>query len=122
VSRAGEICGLPVRGHPRKDKKLHHSDDEGSDEADEESGDDDGGESGDADEFEIFESLVQEFTYHKGEKVRVWWESEGVWLIGKIDKVMAKSVEVYYEDLKCEPDFYARHNLRSSKIEKVVEK
>ena len=107
-----------MRGHPRKDKKLHHSDDEGSDEADEESGDD-SGEGGDADEFE---SLVQEFTYHKGEKVRVWWESEGVWLIGNIDKVMAKSVEVYYEDLKSEPDFYARHNLRTSKMEKVVEK
>ena len=107
-----------MRGHPRKGKKLHHSDDEDSDEAGEESEADEasGDDSGDADEFE---SLVQEFTYHKGEKVRVWWESEGVWLI---DKVMAKSVEVYYEDLESEPDFYARHNLRSSKMEKVIEK
>ena len=30
------------------------------------------------DEADEFASLVQQFTFHKGEKVRVWWESEGV--------------------------------------------
>ena len=47
----------------------------------------------DADEFAL---LVQQFTFHKGEKVRVWWESQsqGVWLIGEIDRVIDKSVKV----------------------------
>ena len=48
-----------------------------SDEADEE-----------GDEADEFASLVQQFTFHKGEKVRVWWESVGVWLVGEIDRVM----------------------------------
>ena len=41
-------------------------------------------------------------------------------LIGEIDRVMDKSVEVYYE--VSESDFFAAHLLRTSKIEKVVEK
>ena len=82
-----------------------------SDEADEE-----------GDEADEFASLVQQFTFHKGEKVRVWWESVGVWLVGELDRVMDKSVEVYYEASESESDFFAAHLLRTSKIEKVVEK
>ena len=50
------------------------------------------------------------------------WESVGVWLVGEIDRVMDKSVEVYYEASESESDFFAAHLLRTSKIEKVVEK
>ena len=45
-----------------------------------------------------------------------------MWLVGEIDRVMDKSVEVYYEASESESDFFAAHLLRTSKIEKVVEK
>ena len=85
-------------------------------------GPDVGSDEGGSSEADESASLVQQFTFHKGEKVCVWWESVGVWLIGEIDRVMDKSVEVHYEASESESDFFAAHLLRTSKIEKVVEK